>query len=212
MNELERRFFNAKIELRAGDESRLIHGYAAVFNSLSQVMWGFREQIAPGAFAESLADDIRALWNHDTGRVLGRTKSGTLRLEEDAVGLRIEVDAPSSAEAELESIERGDVDQMSFGFKTLEDTWSEDEDGMLIRTLKKLKLFEVSPVTFPAYTATSVALRDLPRSTSDQGYLSESFGFIPDVPAELRRASSSAIDEQARARSARVRLLQLQSI
>ncbi|MEZ4714294.1 MAG: HK97 family phage prohead protease [Caldilineaceae bacterium] len=200
--QLERRFTTS--ELRAEGEGRTITGYAAVFNSLSQVLWGFREKIAPGAFAEALGDDVRALWNHDTGIVLGRTISGTLRLHEDEKGLRVEIDPPESAVAQVESIRRGDVNQMSFGFNTLEDTWDEDEDGQIIRTLKKVKLFEVSPVVFPAYTATSVGVR------SDEIY-----GVIPEIPAELRRASSSATDElsQARARlRKRQRLLDLLSI
>lgn len=194
--DIERRFTTS--ELRAeGEEGRTIAGYAAVFNSLSQVLWGFREKIAPGAFADALGDDVRALWNHDTGIVLGRTKSGTLRLHEDEVGLRIEVDPPESAAAYLESIKRGDVDQMSFGFNTLEDDWNEDDQGQIIRTLRKVKLFEVSPVTFPAYTATSVGVR------SDEIY-----GFIPEIPAELRRATGEADDSQkaaARARGAQRR-------
>jgi Escherichia/Staphylococcus phage prohead protease len=197
---LERRFTNS--ELRAEGEGHTITGYAAVFNSLSQVLWGFREMIAPGAFADSLSDDVRALWNHDTAIVLGRTKSGTLRLHEDETGLRIEIDPPESAAAYLESIARGDVDQMSFGFNTLEDDWNEDDEGQVIRTLRKVKLFEVSPVTFPAYTATSVGVR------SDEMY-----GFIPEIPAELRRATGEAADkalEHARARQAqRRRRLQL---
>lgn len=198
---LERRFTTSDLRTE-GEEGRTIVGYAAVFNSLSQVLWGFRERIAPGAFADALGDDVRALWNHDTGIVLGRTKSGTLRLHEDEVGLRIEVDPPASAAAYLESIKRGDVDQMSFGFNTLDDEWDEGDDGQIIRTLRKVKLFEVSPVTFPAYTATSVGVR------SDEIY-----GVIPEIPAELRRASRSAHDatlERARARQAqRRRRLQL---
>lgn len=209
---LEKRFFNLdKFEVRMGDaDQRMIAGYAAVFNSLSQEMWGFREQILPGAFADTLADDIRALWNHDTNIILGRTKSGTLRLKEDDIGLGVEIDPPGSAAAQVESIERGDVDQMSFGFRVLEQTWAYDDDDVLIRSLAKLKLYEVSPVAFPAYTATSVSLRSLPKATG--GYLSDTFGFIPEVPAEHRRASDSAIDGQARARDARKRLLQLYSI
>lgn len=181
---MERRFFNS--ELRAdSDDGNMLSGYAAVFNSLSQVIWGFREKIAPGAFADTLADDVRALWNHDTGIVLGRTKSGTLRLHEDDTGLRIEIDPPDSASAQVESVKRGDVDQMSFGFKVLEDGWDQDDEGMIIRTLRKIKLFEVSPVTFPAYTATSVGVRAEPGQIA-------AWGEQVEIPAELRRATGEA--------------------
>lgn len=160
---MERRVVDARMEVRAaeGKSTPQIVGYAAVFNSLSQVLWGFREQIAPGAFGGSLADDVRALWNHDSAYVLGRTAAGTLRLSEDAHGLRVEIDPPETplADSFVESIRRGDVNQMSFGFKTLEDTWDEDDQGQMIRTLLKVKLYEVSPVTFPAYTDTEVGLR-----------------------------------------------------
>jgi HK97 family phage prohead protease len=162
---MERRVIAAEMEVRAGAEDTppQIVGYAAVFNSLSQVLWGFREKIAPGAFGASLADDVRALWNHDTAYVLGRTAAGTLRLSEDAKGLRVEIDPPETALAAsfVESIRRGDVSQMSFGFSVLEDTWDEDDQGQMIRTLLKVKLYEVSPVTFPAYTETEVGVRAL---------------------------------------------------
>lgn len=197
--ELERRFceqHGLRIEQRADGEDRRIVGYAAVFNSLSVELWGFRERIAPGAFTASLGDDVRALWNHNTELVLGRTKSNTLSLAEDATGLRIEISPPASAASYLETIERGDVDQMSFGFRTLEDTWDEDEEGVIIRTLKKVKLYEVSPVTFPAYPATSVGVRSEERPDP-------LYGFIPVIPAEFRRASNSADSNTVAAARAR---------
>ncbi len=166
---MERRCVDAQLEVReagygsASDGAQVgrIVGYAALFNSLSQVLWGFRERIAPGAFGGSLGDDVRALWNHDAAYVLGRTAAGTLRLSEDAHGLRVEIDPPDTplARSFVESIRRGDVSQMSFGFSVLEDAWDEDEQGQTIRTLHKVKLYEVSPVAFPAYTETEVALR-----------------------------------------------------
>lgn len=201
--DLERRFcaqHGLRLDRRAEDSLPMIAGYAAVFNTLSVELWGFREKIAPGAFAGSLGDDVRALWNHETGIVLGRTKSGTLRLAEDDVGLAIEIDPPSSAGNYIETIERGDVDQMSFAFRTLEQTWDEDDDGVLIRTLLKLKLYEVSPVTFPAYPATSVGVRS--------GQADLVYGVIPEIPAEFRRASNSASDTAAEL--ARARYLQRQ--
>lgn len=194
--ELERRFCDRHglhLAQRADGAGSMIAGYAAVFNSLSVELWGFREKIAPGAFAATLGDDIRALWNHDASTVLGRTKSKTLRLAEDEVGLAIEIDPPASAASYIETIERGDVDQMSFAFRTLEQTWDEDEEGVLIRTLLKVKLYEVSPVTFPAYPATSVGVRS--------GQADEMYGVIPEIPEEFRRAPDSYIaDKQTRAR------------
>lgn len=196
--ELERRFCNQhglNLATRAEDAPPLISGYAAIFDTLSVQLWGFREKIAPGAFTGSLGDDIRALWNHDTSVVMGRTKSGTLRLAEDATGLRIENEPPSAASHQVESIDRGDVDQMSFGFRTLEDAWDEDDEGQLVRTLLKVKLYEVSFVTFPAYPATSVQLR------SDGPTVDRAYGTIPQIPEELRRASDSPIADAAAKRA-----------
>jgi len=161
---IERRNFNLS-ELRAITDDkglRKITGYAAVFNSPTDVGW-FREKIEPGAFGASIgSDDIRALWNHDSNYVLGRNKSGSLMLVEDLHGLKIEIDPPDTQWARdlMVSMERGDVSQMSFGFQTLTDRW-ELQDGKEIRTLEKVKLFDVSPVTFPAYPDTEVGLRSL---------------------------------------------------
>lgn len=166
---IERRGFTVEdllVEHRDGKPS-LIRGHAAVFNTLSEDLGGFREQIAPGAFAEAIGkDDVRALFNHDSNFVLGRTVSRTLRLKEDARGLAIEIDAPDTQTVRdlvLAPIERGDVSQMSFGFSVRPggQDWAKDDEGRVVRTLKRVRLFDVSPVTFPAYPATDVALRDL---------------------------------------------------
>lgn len=147
------------VEVRAG-EKPVIGGYAAVFERKSVMLYGFREKIAPGAFQDSLQDDIRALWQHDTSQVLGRTRSGSLRLWEDSTGLGFEVEPPDTQAGRdaVTLIRRGDVDQMSFGFNVPVngDDWSEDEDGIPLRIIKRAKLIEVSPVTFPAYVDTSV--------------------------------------------------------
>lgn len=162
---LERRNYTAD-ELRVvADEagSRKIVGYAAVFNSLSEDLGGFREKIAPGCFTRACKDgDVRALRNHNSDYVIARTKSGTLRLSEDAHGLKIECDPPDAQWAKdmMASIDRGDVDQMSFGFRTLTDEWSLI-DGESVRTLIDVELFDVSPVAFPAYPETTVGLRSL---------------------------------------------------
>ncbi|MHA1569296.1 MAG: HK97 family phage prohead protease [Alphaproteobacteria bacterium] len=156
------------LELRAetidgSDSPGRIHGHAAVFDSLSDDLGGFRERIAPGAFAATIAeDDIRALWNHDSNLVLGRNRAGTLTLKEDEQGLAFALDLPDTGGGRdaAETIVRGDVSGMSFGFQTLDDEW-QFHDGEHIRTLRAVRLFEVSPVTFPAYAATDAALRSL---------------------------------------------------
>lgn len=148
-----------EIEERADNGLPRLRGHAAVFNSLSEPMYGFREQIAPGAFAESIGkDDIRALWNHDTSHVLGRKSAGTLILTEDERGLAVDINPPNTTWAKdlLISIKRGDITQMSFGFRVLTDSWAK-VDGDEVRTLEKVQLFEVSPVTFPAYSATDIS-------------------------------------------------------
>lgn len=148
--------------LRDGDKPPILVGHAAVFNVLSEELFGFRERVLPGAFTKSLGDDIRALWNHDSSHVLGRTKNGSLSLVEDAVGLAITIRPPDTQMARdaLVLIERGDVSQMSFGFRTISDRWH-IEEAQEIRELVEVKLFDVSPVTFPAYPQTDVALRSL---------------------------------------------------
>lgn len=160
----EQRFARIEgLEVRAkGDKPATILGHAALFNSKSVYMMGFRETIEPGAFAESLTGDIRALWQHDTARVLGRTKSGTLRLWEDDQGLAFELMPPDTQDGRdaVTLIERGDVDQMSFGFNVPPggDSWAEDEDGIPLRKLRAVSLMEISPVTWAAYPQTGVGV------------------------------------------------------
>jgi hypothetical protein len=140
-----------------------IAGHAAVFNTLSEMLWGFRETIAPGAFRDAIdRSDVRALVNHDSNYILGRKKNGTLKLWEDERGLAIDIDPPPTQWANdlLVSISRGDIDQMSFGFTVGEDRW-EEVDGETRRTILRVdELYDVSPVTFPAYPETDVALRE----------------------------------------------------
>ncbi|MDA0780666.1 MAG: HK97 family phage prohead protease [Rickettsiales bacterium] len=168
MKGVERRAFNvSNIELRAEGEgedlTKKIVGHAAIFNQLSEDLGGFQEKIEPGAFSKSLKNaDVRALWNHDANFILGRNKAGTLTLSEDKTGLAIEILPPDTQFARdlMVSMERGDVTQMSFGFRTIKDKW-ETEAGKDIRTLLEVEIFDVSPVTYPAYTQTDVALRSL---------------------------------------------------
>ena len=163
--EIERRMV-AAADLRVIAEGARITGHAALFDHLSEDLGGFRERIRPGAFAASLAaDDVRALFNHDPNVILGRNRAGTLRLGEDAHGLAIEIDPPDTQAArELRvSIGRGDVSQMSFGFSVSPggQTWEKDAEGRVLRTLTAVRLYDVSPVVFPAYPDTAVAVRAL---------------------------------------------------
>jgi HK97 family phage prohead protease len=162
---VERRFHRCPdIELRMGadDSPKILIGYAAVFDELSEDLGGFRERIAPSAFAGSLGGDVRALFNHDTNLILGRTKAKTLMVVEDQRGLRCEITLPETTVARdlLESVRVGNIDQMSFGFRTKKDNW-EEVDGQIIRTLIDIELFDVSPVTFPAYPQTEIAQRSM---------------------------------------------------
>lgn len=166
--EIERRFFQMSeltVEKR-GNAPPLIRGYAAVFDKLSENLGGFREQIKPGAFDDVLSDDVRALFNHDPNLILGRTVSGTLRIFVDSEGLGYEIDPPDTQVARdlMISMERGDVNQSSFAFRIAQggQDWSEDEEGRVIRTITKMqRLYDVSPVTYPAYPDASVGLRGL---------------------------------------------------
>ncbi len=166
-NDIEQRVITAtNLEIRAADDGKkTLRGYAAMYNSLSENLGGFREQIAPGAFRSAFEEgaDIKAFWNHNSDHVLGRTVAGTLRLFDDENGLAIEIDPPESAAAFIEAVNRGDVSQMSFGFSVLPDgdRVELDEDGMVIRTLTAVRLFEVSPVAMPAYPATTISSRTL---------------------------------------------------
>lgn len=145
-----------------GAQAPVISGYAALYNSESELLYGFfREVIRPGAFDSSINGDIRCLFNHDSSYVLGRTASGTLQLRSDAKGLFFSVTPPDATWAEdlQQSIKRGDINQMSFGFTTEDDKWEDLEDGTTLRELLDVNLLEVSIVTFPAYTSTSASVR-----------------------------------------------------
>lgn len=151
------------IEFRVEDgEKPKIRGYAAVFGKLSDNLGGFREKIAQGAFKKTLQEaDVRALFNHDPNKVLGRTSSGSLSLREDDKGLWMEIDPPDTADARdvMALIQRGDVDQASFAFRVVKDSWQNEESQTPIRTLDEVQLFDVSAVTYPAYPQTTVDVR-----------------------------------------------------
>jgi len=177
--ERESRFLAASVELRAAAEPEAapkVRGYAAKFDSLSENLGGdkyqFREIIKPGAFDDVLGDDVRALFNHESSAILARSKNGegSLRIGTDEVGLWYEFDAPDTQVGRdlVTSLKRGDVDQSSFSFTVDNDgqEWREEkgDDGatLITRTINKVKrLFDVSPVTYPAYPDATVALRSL---------------------------------------------------
>lgn len=159
--------------IRKNDDSLpKVEGYAAVFNSDSEDM-GFIERIAPGAFKKALkTSDTRALFNHDSNIILGRTSAGTLELKEDKKGLFMSIIPPDTQlirDMVLAPIERGDITQQSFGFTVKADEWKEIDGKTPIRTITEIgELFDVSPVTFPAYPDTDVALRSLENIKKDQ--------------------------------------------
>jgi len=162
---VQRRMFVAdsmRIESREDKPPKII-GHAAMFNSRTRIGWSFYEEIAPGAFTKTIQEaDVRALFNHDMNYILGRTKSGTLRLSEDEKGLAIDCDPPQTdliRDLVLAPIQRGDVDQMSFAFEAVRTEWIDQENDLPIRRLLEVKLYDVSPVTFPAYEDTDVAVR-----------------------------------------------------
>jgi len=155
----------ADLEIRAEPEGRTFTGYAAVFNSWSEDLGGFRERIEPGAFTRTLESNgnIRMFLNHNTDVLLATTRGQTLRLSQDDKGLRVEADLPDTTAGRdlAELLARHDVDSMSFGFNIPRsgDIWSDD---LSERTLREVKLHEVSPVTgWPAYPATSAFVRHL---------------------------------------------------
>ena len=141
---------------------RHIAGYFSVFNSNYEIMPGASESVAPGAFRNCLNSDVRALTNHDTTLVLGRTTAGTLTLREDDKGLWGDViinPKDSDAMNTYERVIRGDVNQCSFGFRILDEETSYREDGSVHWTIREVELFEVSVCTFPAYEDTNVQAR-----------------------------------------------------
>ena len=165
MNKKEVRFIPHEMRVKSEEgEARKIVGYAAKFNSLSEEMWGFREQIAPGAFTEALKkSDVRALFNHDPNYVLGRQSAGTVSLTEDDVGLHYEIDPPDTQWARdiVSSIERGDISESSFAFSMSGgvEEW-DDTATPAIRTIKSVgNLYDVSPVTYPAYPEATTGVR-----------------------------------------------------
>lgn len=198
------------LEIREAGEGKpaVVIGYAAVWEKLSVPMWGFREKIRKGAFATSLEEaasgkwNIKALWNHDSGKPLGNTKKGSLKLEEDDKGLRFELELPDNSwgkDAE-ESIRRGDTDGVSFGFRTEKQEWDESDPKNVIRTLVQVSLFEISPTPFPAYPQTSVGMQ-AKREVYDS--------YVAELRAQEKAAKIDAEQKRGRAEASRQRRLDL---
>lgn len=143
-------------------EGRKIEGYAAIFDQNSEDM-GFVERISPSAFDRADMRDVRALFNHDPNYILARTASGTLTLEVDERGLKYAFEVPDTTFGNdfLTMVRRGDISQSSFAFTIADDAW-EERDGQQVRTIKQVHtVYDVSPVTYPAYAMTSVTARSL---------------------------------------------------
>lgn len=161
------RSIESKFTTRDDDGALHIEGYFAVFNSVYQIWDDMSESVAPGAFTDTLGGDVRALIDHETRLVLGRNTAGTLQLREDSHGLWGDILInPNDQDAMnlYARVQRGDVNQCSFGFDILEQETEFRDDGSVHWTIKKVKLYEVSVCTFPAYAETSVQARkdDLP--------------------------------------------------
>lgn len=163
---------NIGIEKRAESEKEKIVGHAAVFDTIGDGGW-FREKIAPGAFSNTIdRDDVRALFNHNADYVLGRNKAGTLIMREDDKGLWVEIDPPDTQFARdlVTSISRGDISQMSFGFEIIKEERQKGENGEPdIFELREVKLWDVSPVTFPFYKETDVTVHARSEWKEEQG-------------------------------------------
>ena len=157
---------SSKFETREEGNELKIEGYFAVFNSIYQIFYDLSESVAPGAFDDTLGDDIRALINHDSSLVLGRNTAHTLDLRQDEHGLwgSITINPNDQDAMNLYArVQRGDVDQCSFGFDILSEDYEVREDGSVHWTIRKVRLYEVSVCTFPAYEETNVKARSAQR-------------------------------------------------
>jgi HK97 family phage prohead protease len=196
LSKIETRVHNTKFEIREEANGMRFSGYAAVFNSPSEPL-PFTEVIAPGAFRSTLRarNDIKFLWNHDAGEILGSTRAGTLSLTEDNYGLKVDGLLPNTSRGRdvAELLRRGDVDAMSFGFSVPSggDDWSEDGAQ---RTLRSVRLHEVSVVAWPAYTATAgtVSVRGLDKVASRSGIDADA---LADAVLKLEEGNDLTPDE-----------------
>lgn len=209
MKKGKREFRAFEIREDSGDQGEL-RGHAALFDSEAVIGGMFREVIAPGAFAKTIREfDQVALWNHDTAKPLARKSEGTLTLMEDDRGLAFSMKLGETSwqkDAQI-AIQQRDVKNMSFGFDVLSDEWAKaGADGELpLRTIKEVRLYEVSPVTFPAYADTTVEARAILEAS---GITSEATTSGP-VPANHLDAGAKEIEQRKADHAARMRALEL---
>jgi uncharacterized protein len=167
--EQEVRTNSVDFEVRAEGDGMTFTGYASVFNSPSEDLGGFVEYVAPGAFKRSLQsrNEVKLLWNHDSGEPLASLRGGTMQLVEDEVGLRVTAKLPNTTRGRdiAELLRTKVIDSMSFGFNVIKDSWSRDGQT---RTLESVRLFEASIVSFPAYAATTATVRSAPSINADE--------------------------------------------
>lgn len=203
LESIERRSFSFEVRSEAaGDQPARLVGHAAVFNRWTTLIpanywWDgspeIRERIDPGAFSKTLKEgDARAIWNHNTDIVLGRKRNKTLFLSEDSAGLACEIVPPDTAlvrDMVISPIDRGDVDEMSFGFRVVRDSVLE-EDNMISITLKEIDLREVSPCTMAQYTDTDIGLSSRSRDRIDE------FQRLRQAAADRTAPGQSAHPEQ----------------
>lgn len=180
MSKIERRYLQgqtAGIEKRSEGESSRITGYAAVFYRAGEPGTEFRifddvvERIAPGAFDDTLKTaDVRGLFNHDANQILGRSSSGTLRLSVDSRGLKFEIDTPDTTVGRdvKTLLERGDITGSSFAFIPTSTTYERADNGDIVLIRNAVKLVDVGPVTFPAYTGTEASARSVGENLSEE--------------------------------------------
>lgn len=196
MKKRQVRSAQTEFQTREDGDKHTIEGYFAVFNSKYEIAPGMSESVAPGAFSRTISGDIRALINHDTTLVLGRTKANTLQLREDSHGLWGSIDInPNDVDAMnlYERVKRGDVDQCSFGFYVRSEDTDISENGDIHWTLKDVELFEVSCCTFPAYEQTNISARAEERDNIKQR---ERQAWQEQMKVRLRNGTESADDQE----------------
>lgn len=192
--ELHLRTASTSFEVCSDGGGNTLIGHAAVFDTETTIATLFREMIAPGAFRKTIKEsDVRALFNHNPDHVLGRNKAGTLRLSEDETGLLYEIDLPDTQVAKdlYTSIDRGDISQSSFAFKVVKEARSDPEEGQSLPlfVVREARLYDVSPVTYPAYDATDVQAASAYEDTDALLRRYASWCGVPleDVRSRLRR-------------------------
>lgn len=199
---LERKLTMSPVDLRVDGESKRIGGYAAVFDSMSRNLGGFKEIVARSAFNQSRSrgwPDVMARFNHDSNMLLGTSGAGTLQLRIDETGLAYEVQPPDGMSLVREWVQRGDVRKSSFAFRTVSDEWGATDGGYPVRTLAEVQLVDVAPVVDPAYEATSAGLRYMDGTTHGQPEVSAGLESLARfVGADLEEVRSAAAEDNLR--------------